>query len=81
MTSVTIDAKNAAALTAGGLVAVKTESGQVIGFFAPLAGPDGTAILRRMLPDPEDIRRQKENLGKTYTTDEVRAYLRSLRAG
>lgn len=81
MTSVTIDAKNAAALTAGGLVAVTNETGVVIGFFAPLSGPDGKALLRQMLPDPEEVRRQKVDDGPTFTTDQVRAVLRALRAG
>ncbi len=80
MTNVTVDDKAAAALArATDLVAVTDAAGRTVGYFAPVASRE--ELMRRHLfatVDPEQVRRQKETAEKTYTTDEVRAYLRSL---
>lgn len=80
MTSVKLDDK-AAAQFAGvtDLVAVTDAAGRTVGYFAPVATRE--ELMRRHLfatVDPEQVRRQKETPEKTYTTEEVKAYLRSL---
>ena len=83
MSSVTVDQSLSNNLRrATGAVEVRDERGEVIGVFAPFfrSHEEFSRFVRRMLPDPEAVRRQKERDERTYTTDEVRAYLRSLRA-
>jgi len=79
MPTVPLDDKTLAALVAlKRLVAVTDGSGQVIGYFAPAISREEMARRHLGLPDPEELRRQRESSEKTYTTAEVKAYLQSL---
>lgn len=79
MTTVSVDAKTLAALVAQKrLVAVSDADGRIAGYFAPALSREEMARRHLGLPDPEELRRQRESPEKTYTTDEVKAYLRSL---
>jgi hypothetical protein len=79
MPTVPLDAKTLAALVAEQrLVAVTDQSGRVVGYFAPAVSREEMARRYLGLPDPEEIRRQTAKPEKTYTTAEVKAYLRSL---
>lgn len=80
MTTVQVDDNAVTELSrATDLVAVTDASGRTVGYFAPVATRE--ELLRRHLfatVDPELLRRQKETSEKTYTTEEVKAHLRSL---
>jgi hypothetical protein len=79
MTSVPIDDKTLATLVADKrLVAVTDGTGRVVGYFAPAMSREEMARRHLGLPDPEELRRQRESHEKTYTTAEVKAYLKSL---
>jgi hypothetical protein len=79
MTVVPLDDKTLAALVADKkLVAVTDGSGRVVGYFAPAMSREEMARRHLGLPDPEELRRQRDVPEKTYTTAEVKAYLQSL---
>lgn len=81
MPSITVDANLSLNLRrATGAVELRDERGEVIGIFAPFfrSRDEFNRFVRRMLPSPEELRRQKATPEKTYTTEEVKAYLRSL---
>lgn len=79
MSTVPLDNKTLAALVADNkLVAVTDDSGQVVGYFAPAISREEMARRHLGLPDPEDLRRQRDESEKTYTTAEVKAHLKSL---
>jgi hypothetical protein len=81
MSAVPLDDKTLAALVAGNrLVAVTDAGGRVVGYFAPAASREEMARRHLGLPDPEAVRRQRESAEKTYTTAQVKEYLRSLEA-
>ncbi|HET6573169.1 MAG TPA: hypothetical protein VFG68_06175 [Fimbriiglobus sp.] len=80
MTTVKLDDKSAAQFAqVTDLVAVTDAAGRTVGYFAPVATRE--ELMRRHLfatVNPEQLRRQKATPEKTYTTEEVKAYLRSL---
>ena len=79
MSTVPLDNKTLAALIADKkLVAVTDDSGQVVGYFAPAISREEMARRHLGLPDPEELRRQRDESEKTYTTTEVKAHLKSL---
>jgi len=79
MATVPLDNKTLAALMADKkLVAVTDDNGQVVGYFAPAMSREEMARRHLGLPGPEELRQQRESAEKTYTTAEVKAYLRSL---
>lgn len=79
MTPVPVDAKTLAALVAQKqMVPVTDDDGRIAGYFAPALSREEMARRHLGLPDPEELRRQREAPEKTYTTVEVKAYLRSL---
>ncbi len=83
MSAVTLDETAATDLRrATGVVELRDGAGNVLGVFAPFfrSEQDFTQLIHRMLPNPEDVRRQKAANKRTYTTDEVKAHLRSLGA-
>ena len=82
MPSVPLDDQTVASLIADRrLVAVTDRTGAVVGYFAPATSPQEMARRYLGLPDPEEVRLQRESAEKTYTTAEVKAYLRSLESG
>lgn len=82
MPSVPLDDETVASLIADRrLVAVTDRTGAVVGYFAPATSPQDMARRYLGLPDPEDVRRQRESVEKTYTTAEVKAHLRALGPG
>lgn len=79
MSTVPLDNKTLAALIAEKkLVAVTDDNGQVVGYFAPAISREEMARRHLGLPDPEELRRQRDEFEKTYTTAEVKAHLKSL---
>ena len=81
MSSVIVDQKLSSNLRrATGAVEVRDERGEVIGVFSPFfrSNEEFSRFVRRILPDPEAVRKQKQSDERTFTTDEVRAHLRSL---
>ena len=79
MSTVPLDNKTLAALIAEKkLVAVTDDNGQVVGYFAPSISREEMARRHLGLPDPEELRRQRDEFEKTYTTAEVKAHLKSL---
>jgi hypothetical protein len=79
MTSVPLDDKTLAALVADKkLVAVTNDTGKVIGYFAPALSREEMARQHLGLPDPNELRQQRDKAERTYTTAEVKAHLRSL---
>ncbi|HEY2785830.1 MAG TPA: hypothetical protein VGJ05_12745 [Fimbriiglobus sp.] len=67
---------------ATGIVELRDGAGKVLGVFAPFfrSEQDFTQLIRRILPHPDDVRHQKAVNEKTFSTDEVKAHLRSLGA-
>lgn len=79
MSTVPLDAKTIAALVASHqLVAVTGPDGRVAGYFAPAMSREEMAQKYLGLPSPEAVRDQTSKPEKTYTTAEVKAYLKSL---
>lgn len=81
MSTITVDQTTSTNLRrATGAVEIRDEQGEVIGVFAPFfrSRADYLRVIRLMLPHPDEIRRQTATPEKTYTTEEVKAYLRSL---
>jgi hypothetical protein len=83
MQTVSVDENAAAALNrAADFVAVTDPNGKTVGYFAPVASRE--ELLRRHLfatVDPAKLPSRGAPLGKTYTTAEVKEYLRSLERG
>jgi hypothetical protein len=77
MTDVPVYKRTVSALIARKrLVAVTDSLGKLVGYFAPVVSRLERA--RRLgLPDPESVREQAATTEKTFTTAEVKAYLKS----
>ncbi len=79
MNAVSLDEKSLAALIAGNrLVAVTDANGQVKGYFAPATSREDIARRHLGLPDPDELRKQRESSERTYTTTQVKDYLKTL---
>ncbi len=79
MPSVPLDVNSVQRLMASkALVAVSGPDGEVVGYFAPAIS--ATEMARKFigLPDPESVKRQDASGERTYTTAEVKEYLRTL---
>jgi hypothetical protein len=77
--NVPLDDKTLAALFVGKrLVAVTDAGGQVVGYFAPALTEAEMARRHLGLPDPEELRHQRDSAENTYTTAQVKEYLESL---
>jgi len=79
MPSVPLDEKSVQQLMLSRtLVSVSGPDGEVVGYFAPAMS--ATEMARKFigLPDPESVKRQDASGERTYTTAEVKEYLRTL---